>query len=102
MKINFLFTKTYDFLFNLDDVSVAKIIKSLELLEKYCNTIKYPHTKYITEGIFELRIIGVKHIRIFFIFKNNEAFILHAFIKKTEKTPNKEIDYVLSLKNRLQ
>ncbi len=102
MKINFLFAKTYDFLFALDDVSVGKINKSLGLLEKYGNTIKYPHTKYIVDGVFELRIIGTKHIRVFFMFKDGEAFILHAFVKKTEKIPKKEIDYVLSMKRKLQ
>lgn len=101
MKINFLLSKTYDTLFKLDDISVSKIIKSLELLEKYGNTIKYPHTKHISDGIFELRVIGINHIRIFFIFKNEEAFILHSFTKKTNKIPKKEIDYVISLKKKI-
>ena len=102
MKINFLLTKTYNFLFSLDDISVSKINKSLGLLERHGNTIKYPHTKYLTDGVFELRVIGGKHIRIFFIFKDEEALILHAFVKKTEKTPKKEVDYVISLKRKLQ
>ncbi len=102
MKINFLFTKTYDFLFALDDTAVDKINKSLGLLERHGNTIKYPHTKYVANGVFELRVIGRIHIRIFFVFKDGEAFILHAFAKKTEKIPKKEIDYVLSLKKKLQ
>ncbi len=102
MKINFLFTKTYDFLFGLDDTSVGKINKSIGLLERHGSTIKYPHTKYIANGVFELRVIGSIHIRIFFVFRDGEAFILHAFVKKTEKTPKKEIDYVLSLKKKLQ
>lgn len=102
MKINFLFSETYDLLFSLDDISVKKVIKSLGLLEQYGNTIRYPHTKYISGGIFELRVIGVNNIRIFFVFKDEEATILHAIIKKTQKLPKKEIEYVLRLKNRLQ
>ena len=102
MKINFLFSKTYNFLFALDDVSVGKINKSIGLLEKYGNTVSYPHTKYIANGVFELRVLGMKSIRIFFIFRNSEALILHAFIKKTQKTPKKEIEYVLALKNKLR
>jgi len=102
MKINFLFSETYNFLFALDDASVEKVIKSIGLLEQYGHTIRYPHTKYISDGVFELRIIGVSNIRIFFIFKNEEAVILHAIIKKTQKLPRKEIDYVLGLRNRLQ
>jgi len=102
MKISFLFSETYDFLFNLEDASVEKIIKSIGLLEQYGNTIRYPHTKYISDGVFELRIIGANNIRIFFIFKNNEAVILHAVIKKTQKLSRKDIDYALRLKNKLQ
>ncbi|MEK7531630.1 MAG: type II toxin-antitoxin system RelE/ParE family toxin [Patescibacteria group bacterium] len=102
MKINFLFSKTYDFLMELDDISVGKINNSLGLLEKYGNTISYPHTKPLGGGAFELRVIGRKSIRIFFIFKNNEAYILHAIMKKTEKLSRKDIDYVLRLKKELR
>lgn len=102
MKINFLFSKTYDFLFSLDDISVSKINKSLGLLEKYGNTITYPHTKYIADGVFELRVIGGKHIRIFFIFDHQEAVILHAIVKKTNKLLRKELDHVFALKKRLR
>lgn len=102
MKINFLFSETYDFLFDLDDVSVGKIIKAVGLLEEYGHTIRYPHTKHISDGVFELRVIGSNNIRIFFIFKNEEAIILHAIIKKTQKLSQKDIDYVHRLKNKLQ
>ncbi len=87
---------------SLDDVSVFKINKSLGLLENHGNTISYPHTKYITNGIFELRVIGGKHIRIFFVFHKNEVVVLHAFIKKTDKIPKKEVDYALALKKSLR
>lgn len=102
MKISFLFSEVYDLLFALDDVSVKKVVKSLGLLEQYGNTIRYPHTKYISDGVFELRVIGVNNIRIFFVFKDEEATILHAIIKKTQKLPKREVDYILRLKNRLQ
>lgn len=102
MKINFLFSETYNFLFGLDDVSVGKINKAVGLLEKYGNTIRYPHTKHISEGVFELRVIGVSNIRIFFVFKNDEAIILHAIIKKAQKIPKKEIEQIIRLKNKLQ
>lgn len=102
MKISFLFSKTYDFLMTLDDISVARVNKSLELLETYGEHARYPHTKHLRDGVFELRIIGVKHIRIFFIFKNREAIILHAVIKKTDKLPRKDIEYAVALKRRLR
>ncbi len=87
---------------SLDDSSVKKIIKSLGLLEQYGHTIRYPHTKYISDGVFELRIIGANNIRVFFVFKSKEAVVLHALIKKTQRIQRKDINYVLHLKNKLQ
>lgn len=102
MKINFLSSEIYNFLYGLDDISVGKINKSLGLLEEYGHTIRYPHTKYISGGMFELRVIGANNIRIFFIFKHEEAIILHAIVKKTQKLSQKDINYALHLKNMLQ
>lgn len=87
---------------SLDDVSVGQINKSIGLLEKYGNTVQYPHTRYVADGVFELRVLGGKHIRIFFIFRGNEALILHAIVKKTQRIPKKELNYVLMLKNKLR
>ena len=87
---------------SLDNISVARINKSLGILEKYGHTARYPHTKHIADGVFELRVIGMKNIRIFFVFNNDEAVILHTFVKKTQKAPRKEIEYAVSLKNKLQ
>lgn len=102
MKIEFLFSKTYDLLISQDDTSVGKIFKSLELLEKYGSKAHYPHTKHITDGIFELRVLGSKNIRMFFVFRNNEALVLHAIIKKTNKIPKRELDKIIAIKRELQ
>lgn len=101
MNIRFLFSKTYDFLMKLDDFSVSKISKSLGLLESYGHTIEYPHTKSVGRGVFELRVLSCQHIRIFFVYKHNEAVVLHAIIKKSQKIPKKELDYVYTLKSKL-
>ncbi|MEK9167776.1 MAG: type II toxin-antitoxin system RelE/ParE family toxin [Patescibacteria group bacterium] len=87
---------------SLDDISVARVNKSLGLLEKYGEQVRYPHTKYIRDGLFELRITGIKHIRIFFVFRDKEIVLLHAFVKKTNIVPKKEIEYALALKRQLQ
>ena len=57
-----------------------------------------PHTKSFGEGLFELRVKGAEGIgRIFYctvIGKN--IFMLHSFIKKTQKTPQKELEIAIS------
>lgn len=52
-----------------------------------------PHTKAMGNGLFELRLKGAEGIgRVFYcttVGKN--IFMLHSFIKKTQKTPKKDL-----------
>ena len=52
-----------------------------------------PFTRSLNKGLFELRIKAKEGIsRIFHCtVKNNEIVMLHGFIKKTQKSPQKEI-----------
>lgn len=91
MEVIFEDDKTYDFLQSLGDIEVARVNKALVLLEKYGNNLRYPHTKKVERGIFELRILGDKSIRILFCFHNNRAVVLHAFVKKSQQISAKEL-----------
>ena len=50
-----------------------------------------PHTKKISANLFELRISGKQEIRIFYSFHKSQIFLLHGFVKKSQKIPQKEI-----------
>jgi len=52
-----------------------------------------PHTKPMSNGLFELRVKGKEGIaRVFYCTKVGKRIImLHAFIKKTPKTPPNEL-----------
>ena len=52
-----------------------------------------PHTKPIENGLFELRVKSKEGIaRVFFCTKvGKKIFMLHVFIKKTQKIPKKEL-----------
>lgn len=56
--------------------------------------------KPIRDGLFELRTIWNGNIyRVFFIFDNGNIVVLfNGFQKKTQKTPNSEIDKALRIK----
>ncbi len=69
----------------------SKWLRQLMLLEQYGQFLGMPHVKHIAQGMRELRVRGSQEIRAFFVFKDNQAIIVHAFIKKTQKTPQKEI-----------
>jgi phage-related protein len=53
-----------------------------------------PYTRAMGEGWFEMRAKGPEGIgRAFFCTTvGHEIVVLHAFIKKTEKTPRKDLD----------
>lgn len=72
----------------------AKIIKEIEMLAKLGTDLRLPHTKPLGDGLFELRISCDGNISrvIYFHYVNHKFVLLHGFIKKTEKTPQREID----------
>ncbi|MDE9500213.1 type II toxin-antitoxin system RelE/ParE family toxin, partial [Xenorhabdus bovienii] len=57
------------------------------------NQLKMPHSKVIGGGLFELRV-GDKNIaRTLYAFEIGEKiYLLHAFVKKTQKTPSGSIE----------
>ena len=71
----------------------AKIFRSLELLERNGNMLGEPYSAFLGDGIYELRIIQSSNIsRVLYFFCYGKKIILtNGFIKKTQKTPIKEI-----------
>jgi len=89
------------FLENLAEKEIAKVIRTIDLLEEFGNKLEMPHSKHIENGLLELRIRGKREIRIFYCFNKNKAVLLHACIKKTQKTPVKELNKAITAKNDL-
>lgn len=88
----------------------AKILIEIELLEEYGNEMEGKYTKHLGDGIFELRVKFASDItRILYFFHIGKKIILtNGFVKKTQKTPKKEIelakkyrvDYLLKEENK--
>ena len=67
-----------------------QIVYCIELLQKNGTRLPENITKHITDNIWELR---PGDNRIFYFFCQNNTFVLlHHFRKKTQKTPQREID----------
>ena len=83
-----------DFIFKQDTKMKAKLIGLLEVLEEKGNTLREPYSKSLGDGIFELRCnVGNNITRIMYFFYYGDKIILtNGFVKKTQKTPKKEID----------
>lgn len=83
-----------DFIDSLSEQHQAKIIQRVDLLADKGTLLKEPYVKNIKGKIWELRIPTKENIyRIFyFAYTGRKMILLHGFIKKTEKTPQREID----------
>lgn len=91
MQINFFNSEIHKYLLTLEKSTYSKVFRNIKLLEKYGHNLTMPYSKLISQNLFELRIRGRQEIRIFYCFYNGQIYLLHAFTKKTQKTPQREI-----------
>lgn len=89
-----------EFLKQLDIKMRAKALQELKILEEFGSELREPYSKLVQDGIFELRIKQSSNIsRIFYFFRSGNKIILtNGFIKKTQKTPKKEIEKAIKYK----
>lgn len=75
----------------------AKIFNTFELLEEYGVRLGTPHVKKLSGTVlWELRILGQDSLRFFYVAHIGKEFlILHGFVKKSQKTPKKEMGLAL-------
>lgn len=69
----------------------ARVIHTIELLQKYENNLGMPYSKSLGKGLFELRVTGRKHVRLLYCFHNNTVYLLAIFQKKTNKITQNDI-----------
>ena len=75
----------------------------VELLAEHGPNLRMPHSRAFGGGLFELRARGREGIgRAFYCFLvGRRAVILHAFIKKSGKTPDRELKIALKRKKEV-
>jgi len=82
-----------DFLLSLDKKMRAKMLVMINLLQDNGYELREPYSKHISDGIFELRAkVGSDNTRVlYFFYVEGNIILTNGFIKKTQKTPSKEI-----------
>ena len=87
-------TPLQEFLNELPVKHHAKALRDIDVLQKYGTALTEPHVKHISGKLWELRIKSASDIsRIFyFIPIGKNIVLLHGFVKKTQKTSNREIE----------
>lgn len=83
-----------DFLDSLEPKMRAKLVGTLQILQEQGNSLREPYTKHLDDGIFEVRAkVGSNISRTLFFFMVGKKIILtNGFIKKSQKTPPREIE----------
>jgi phage-related protein len=72
---------------------LANFLHIAELIEEFGPKIGMPFTRSIKSGLFEIRAKGKEGIAraLYCNLVGKELVILNAFVKKTQKTPKKEL-----------
>lgn len=83
-----------DFIDSLPIDTQAKVFRLIDLLAKYAVLLKEPYARQVKGKVRELRIKDSQGaIRVlYFTFTGRRIILLHGFIKKTEKTPIRDIE----------
>ena len=75
-------------------INMEKILAYINALSIYGTRIGKPTVKHIEGNLWELR--PLKNRIFFFYWKNNKFVLVHHFLKKTQKTPKREIEKAMS------
>lgn len=71
----------------------ADYLRLIELMIEYGADLRMPHSRAMGSGLFELRPKGSEGVgRVFYCTQVEQTIVvLHSFIKKAQKTPDKEL-----------
>lgn len=83
-----------EFMLSLDKKLIAKLADTIMILQDNGYELREPYSKHISEGIFELRAKQGSDITrvMYFFYVDRHIILTNGFIKKTQKTPQSEIE----------
>jgi phage-related protein len=86
-----------DWIISLAPEDRLDIGKGLQYIE-YSWPVGMPRCRAMGDGLWEMRsaISGKRAARVLFGIARGEMVLLHAFIKKTQETPHKELEIALT------
>lgn len=73
---------------------LARYLRYVDRMEVYGTDLGMPHTRAMGDGIFELRLKATEGIArvMYCTIVGRNIVMLHQFIKKTDKTPPRELE----------
>lgn len=102
-KITFYSSKVRKKALFLPSGILADFLRLLDLIKENGPNLGMPYTASMGDGLFEIRAKGKEGIgRVFFcVLIEQEVIVLHSFVKKSQKTPKKELDLARKRKKEL-
>ncbi|MBI2463282.1 MAG: type II toxin-antitoxin system RelE/ParE family toxin [Candidatus Spechtbacteria bacterium] len=91
MDVTFFNSSIEEFLSSINTDSSAKSYRQIKLLRTFGDKLRMPYSRQISTNLYELRVHARQEVRLLYCFYKQKAVILHVFIKKSQKTPKKEI-----------
>lgn len=91
MQVKLFDDKLEEFIQELEKPTLAKVLRTIDLLEKFGHQLEMPHSKKIDNRLFELRVRGQLEVRIIYTFHKDTIVLLHGFIKKSQQILGKEL-----------
>jgi phage-related protein len=78
---------------SLQPAFVARFVRYAERMQVYGPDLGMPHTRAMGDGLYELRLKGPDGlVRVFYGVRSDRRIVmLHLFVKKSAKTPPKEL-----------
>ena len=89
------------FILSLDEKLRAKTLRNISLLAKVGTALREPESSKLDDGIFEIRTkVGTNLTRVLYFFCiGKKAVLTNGFVKKTQKTPKREIEKAKSYRD---
>lgn len=84
-----------NFIKEQDRVVYSKILNLVILLQNNGPFLRPPQSKKIAQNLYELRTKGQNPTRILYTYHNSTYYLLHAFKKKSQKTPARDLKTAL-------
>lgn len=84
-----------EFLDQLDLRTQAKVADTIAILQEVGPFLKPPYMKKLVPNLYELRIKSKVSVRVFYSSHTQRYYLLHGFVKKSTKTPRKELKVAL-------
>ncbi len=92
-SIEYAYSDVDEFILELSPSLAAKYFHLTDLMLEFGANLGMPHTRSMSDGLFELRVKGQEGTaRVFYCtLVGKRIVMLHGFVKKSQKTPPQEL-----------